>query len=185
VLIPSIGGPERQIAQITGSSVAWTPDAKWLAFADGQPASLYLLSLATGERRRLTIAAAGSDGDDAPVFSTDGRRLAFERHSTIGFGDIYTLALTADFRPVGAPLQMTRTGQAWSPVWTAAGDLVFTINWRLTRMPATPGAEPTPVVDESGSDAAISRQGNRLAYTHSVTDRNIWRGRSWHGWESP
>ncbi len=54
ILIPSIGGPERKLLEITGSSVAWSPDAKWLVFGDGKPASLYLFSVTTGERKRLT-----------------------------------------------------------------------------------------------------------------------------------
>jgi serine/threonine protein kinase/Tol biopolymer transport system component len=181
ILIPSIGGPERKLLEITGRSVAWSPDSKWLAFGDGDPRSLYLLSVATGERRRLTSGAGGSEGDDEPAFSQDGRRLAYRRSSSAASGDIFALPLAADFQPAGVPAQLSRALLPSGLAWTPAGELVFgtfgaNTTLRLLRMPAVPGATPSLVLSENGSSPAISRQGNRLAYSHQVTDFNIWRG---------
>ena len=51
ILIPSIGGTERKLLEITGRSVARSPDSKWLAFGDGDPRSLYPVAMRKPPRR--------------------------------------------------------------------------------------------------------------------------------------
>jgi Tol biopolymer transport system component/predicted Ser/Thr protein kinase len=187
ILIPSIGGPERKLLEITGSSVAWSPDAKWLAFADGNPASLFLLSVTTGERKRLTTPPADSQGDDFPAFSRDGRRLAFLRSMTPSAANIYTLSFGDAFQPVAAPVRLSKPGGISRPVWTADGrDLVFSENDNsvvdnLWRLKAAEGAVPSLVVSDGGIAPAISRQGTRLAFAREITDNNIWRASTHDG----
>ena len=60
LLIPAIGGPERKIAEIFTDEplLAWSPDGNWLAISEKdsetEPFALSLLSVDTGEKRRLT-----------------------------------------------------------------------------------------------------------------------------------
>ena len=126
ILIPSIGGPERKLLEITGNSVAWSPDAKWLVFGDGKARSLYLFSVTTGERKRLTTPPEDSLGADFPAFSPDGRRLAFLRSVSSNSSGIYELSLGGEFQPASTPVELTKAGSLSAPAWTADGrDLVF------------------------------------------------------------
>jgi Tol biopolymer transport system component/predicted Ser/Thr protein kinase len=184
ILIPAIGGPEREIGRLSGGSkVAWTPDGKWLAVADhtsaDQPSALFLLSPATGEKRRLTSPPQTTEGDTDPAFSPDGRRLAFSRSRSTLMSEIYALSLSKDLVPQAEAAQLTReNGWIVEPVWTH-GEIICTMStaagsslWRLS---ASGGALKRLDLAGAGWAPAISREGNRLAYTRDVSDANIWR----------
>ncbi|SPE42398.1 hypothetical protein SBA3_530006 [Candidatus Sulfopaludibacter sp. SbA3] len=69
VLIPSIGGPERRVADLPLlAEIAWTPDGNWLLASgfrgETEPSGIWLISPLSGERRRLT-----SGVDDCPAVS--------------------------------------------------------------------------------------------------------------------
>jgi Tol biopolymer transport system component len=78
-----------------------SPDGRFLALADRESAagveSITLLTIATGEKRRLTSPSAEWPfGDAAPVFSPDGRMLAFGRAAGMLVSDIYVQPLSSD-----------------------------------------------------------------------------------------
>ncbi|MFN7993494.1 MAG: protein kinase, partial [Bryobacteraceae bacterium] len=189
VLIPAIGGPEREVARLSpgvvSSRISWSPDGKWLAVADspsaGQPSSLFLLSPMTGERRRLTTsdpAAAWGDGD--PSFSPDGRRLAFRRSRATAMGEIAVLSLTAESAPQGEVMELTHENAfSGAPAWTPDGrEIVF---WNgipddsLWRLPSSGGAPKRLEIAGVAMAPVISRDGRRLAFTRPLVDLNIWR----------
>jgi len=188
-LIPALGGAERKLADVLpyqvpgdGNSPYYSPDGKSLAIPDRhlaeEPLSLFLLSIETGERRRLTLAPAGSLGDYYPAFSPDGKRLAFVRAPRWSTDDLYVLPLAG-----GEPRRLTFdnltiTGLAWTP---DSREIMFTSRrggstrhlWRVAADGGTPER-----VDTVGADVlspALSPQGNRLAYTQAFDDINIWR----------
>src|SRR4051794_12075521 len=107
-------GPARQVATVTVLPesyfhlrlISWSPDGKWLALSDGPSSggvmSLFLLSIETGEKRRLTFPSADYDDLD-PAFSPDTSHLAFVRYSSWGANasDLYLLELSSDLKPKG------------------------------------------------------------------------------------
>jgi Tol biopolymer transport system component len=125
MLAPSVGGPERKVADIPwvggpermggfwwiAGCPSWTPDSKWLAISTRDslrdPFAIWLLSVAAEERRRLTQPPAGHSGDLSPRFSPDGRALGFFREIADSSFALYLLPLSRDFRPEREPWQPT------------------------------------------------------------------------------
>jgi Tol biopolymer transport system component/DNA-binding winged helix-turn-helix (wHTH) protein len=204
-LIPALGGAaERKLTDIQGlfrvgepagnltiglpaGNLAWTPDSKWLAaggrFAESEAPGLWLISVDTARRRRLTTAPSDWSGDGGPAFSPDGRFLAFVRASTLSVTDIYVLALTSEFAPQGAPRRLTYEQRLLdAPCWTPNGrEVVFSSGFHLgTRslksipMDATSGGTTLLPAGEQATTLSISRHG-RLVYARPVRDTNIWK----------
>ncbi|HSB13827.1 MAG TPA: protein kinase [Bryobacteraceae bacterium] len=194
LLIPALGGPERKVAEVLRRPqrpsipplLAWLPHGDGLVFADASSADestgLFLFSMKTGERRRLTSPPKASVGDSGVAISPDGEKLVFVRTFSFQNSHLYLLALSSDLRPVGEPERIATNLQAcYNPAWTSDGkDIVFSAveqgNERLWRIPASGSAVARPLAaGEGGDDPAISRQGNRLAYRVGATDSNLWK----------
>ena len=192
LLMPAIGGPERQVAEIGPLPPflppryhAWLPDSTGLVVADAsspdEPSALFTLSNETGEKRRLTSPPAESMGDTGPALSPDGRTLAFVRTSRIYFYDLYLLELSEDFTPQGEPRRLTsESRRIASPVWTPdGGEIIFDEMfggglWKISV--SRPGAPVRlTAAGQAALSPAVSRQGNRLAYTREVSDTNFRR----------
>ena len=99
--------------------LAWTPDSKGVVLpweeAGKAGGGLYLISLETEERRRLT----DNKGDAAPALSPDGGILAFSRKNGAG-ADLYLLRLGEGYKPQGEPEKVPSgipyiIGVAWTP----------------------------------------------------------------------
>ncbi len=175
-VVPARGGRERKIAE-GGMGVSWSPDSKTLALA-GLPAEsggIYLLSLETGERRRLT--SPQPYFDSLPVFSPDGRWIAFTRDFGFSAREIFLIPARG-----GTAKQLTFDRKpTYGATWTAnSRELVFSSNrgiggeslWRI----AIAGGSPRRLssTPQSAFYPAISRQGDRLVYTDSFKDTNIY-----------
>ena len=196
-LIPPLGGTERKLAEtrvpfdiMLGTCLAWSPDSRWLAvcdWAEDLPGrlSVFLLSVDSGERRRLTSPPEDSIiGDVLPAFSPDGRMLAFSRYSSGVKADLHLLDLDEDLNPRGEPRRRTFMEQlagAMPQSFTSDGrDIVFSAgsvtNYSLWRVPVSGTASPERLpFGEVGIGPQLSRQGNRLAYTATNLNINIYR----------
>jgi len=192
-LVSPLGPPERKVAEIsrTGAGtdlanrLAWTPDGKRLVVtdrnSDSEALGLFLLSVESGERQRLTSAPDQRFVDSDPAFSPDGGTLAFIRE--VGFvSDVYLLALSEDFQPIGEPKRLTFENQpTFRPIWTSDGrEIIFSSGSFLSpsvfRISVASGKpQPLAGVGEDGSEAAISHRTLRLVYTRELLDANIWR----------
>src|SRR6516225_4615571 len=197
LLIPALGGPERKITEIyttdglAGRHLTWAPNNSSLVISDKddpqQPAALFLLSLDTGQRIRLTSPPAPVKADNSPAFSPDGQTLAFSRVIDAGVSELYLLTVTGSFRPVGEPKRILMENQrADNPAWTEDGRaIVFTSGpnyqqslWKIV----VSGSSSSPVKPEqlgslgaNVSSAAISPRGNRLAFRNFLLRSSISR----------
>lgn len=96
-VIPSLGGPAQKIYSPQAvihwgeRALSWAPDGRSLAFADGVPASIHVLTLDTGHVQRLTTPPQNWDGDADPMFSPDGKQIAFLRSIDGAVRDVYVV----------------------------------------------------------------------------------------------
>ena len=182
-VVPALGGPEQKVADCIASGVGldWSPDGKYLAIIDKparqEPGAIFLVSVESGEKRRLTTPPPQSYTDSDPVFSPDGQALAFIRAARVAVEDVY-LVRTAG----GEPKRLTFDNRRISGLaWTADGrEIVFSSNrggvptlWRVSASGGTP--ERVAAAGRNAYYPSISRRGNRLAYTESFSNTNIWR----------
>jgi len=195
--IPALGGSERRLGEsqakpnlVTGTyspyRATWTPDGKFLAMPDRDsahvPDGIFLVSVDTGEKQRLTSPPVESWGDWSPALSPDGRTLAFIRVAAAsGASDIYLLTLTETRKPAREPQRLTFDERFIVALdWTADGrEVVFSSNraggFSLWKIPITGGsAEPLVPGGEQARSISVSRQSHLLAYARSVINADIW-----------
>ena len=149
----------------------------------GDVQALYLLSVETGEMRKLTdpprecMESLANCGDISPAYSPDGREIAFMRLAKPP--GIYTVTVaTSELKQLNEDYV-----DAWdgSLTWAAdGGSVVFSMyplgGYGLKRIAASGGkTEPVPLIEAEALAPSISRQGNRLAYEKRLSDWNVWR----------
>ncbi len=189
-VVPALGGPERKLYSGTsaffsfyeyGNALSWSPDGRYLAFSGQrslrEPNSIFLLSLESFETRQITSPAAGVLGDSTPAFSPDGKVLAFVRAASSRDVEIYVMPAAG-----GEAKRLTSdNGSGRSLAWTADSHEIVFSSWlygslRLWRVSASGGTpEQLATAGEAASTVAISRQGDRLAYSREFRDTDIWR----------
>lgn len=174
-IMPSNGGPERWISR-GGNGVSWSPDDKMLALSRrGWPTesgAIFLFDLQTGQQRDVTTPKP--DSDSRPVFSPDGRWIAFCRGPSPMRQGVWVVPSQG-----GTARQLTANDKRLLGLtWTAdSRDVVFATEryrdglWRVS----IAGGEPRhlPVSSNSASNPTIS--GSRLVYTESFVDTNIYK----------
>jgi Tol biopolymer transport system component/DNA-binding winged helix-turn-helix (wHTH) protein len=180
-LVPSLGGPERKLGNTPGcNGISWSPNEQVLAFSGKKspdsPWALFLMSLDDMQAHQLTFPSADLIGDQDPVFSPDGKFLAFIRIVGEGTPDIYIAPVS------GGPVRrLTYDKTALAGItWTSDGQKLVFSSYRggsasLWVIPVR-GGEPKrlPLGGAEASGPAISRQGNRLSYTQGDIHPNLW-----------
>jgi len=153
VLIPATGGSERKLTELGQAEeqeitkISWHPGGHWLIVphrnSAHEPAALFLVSVETSEKRRLTSPPGNWRGDESPDISPDGRAVAFARTETLDRSELYLLELSEDLRPIGEPKRITYLQRCSDePVWWpdgnsigfSSGDFhISTTLWRMAR----------------------------------------------------
>jgi len=189
-VISPLGGADRKIADtqvpLLLKTIAWTSDARSLVISEMTSpvcASLFVISVDTGAKRRLTMPPEPSIGDGWPAVSPDGRTVAFARYSQDTSANVYVIPLSG-----GEPRQLTADkASIFGIAWTSDADLVLSSDrggsFRLWRLSANPSsAHSLATYDIAGEDArfpSISRSGTgtppRLAYQRLVENLDIRR----------
>ena len=188
-IVPALGGPERKLLTTSGAKpfglwrfVSWSPDGRFLAFADQGPDqgpyAIFLVSVESLERHKLSAPPAEYLGDGYPVFSPDGKTLAFVRAASANVSDVYLLPVAG-----GEPRRLTFGnpwihGLDWTPdsseiVYSSALLASGNSLWRISASGGAP--ERLALGGENVLGPSISRHGHRLAYQQGVYDSNIWR----------
>ena len=175
-VLPALGGQERKLAEV-GMGVSWSPDSQTLALA-GLPAEsggIFLLSFKTGERHQLTTPHPYFDS--LPIFSPDGRWIAFTRDFGRAAREIFVIAAHG-----GTAKQLTFDREpTYGAAWVGdSREIVFASNrgmggeslWRISVKGGAPVRLSATL--QGGFYPSISRQGSRLAYTESFRDTNIY-----------
>src|SRR5262249_51512749 len=137
---------------------------------------IFLVSLETGEKRRLTSPGEGFDLD--PAFSPDGRSLAYCHYGGNPIARVFLLDLSADRKPSGEPRALTPVtdGPTNHPTWTPDGrEIVCSTPNGLRRTLISGGPSRVVLPGVTGEFPAISRQENRMALVRRSSDSNIWR----------
>ena len=196
-VIPALGGAERRVATFVLDSsrrstrLSWSPDGKWVAVGGkasaAEPFGIWLVEIDGTEKRRLTTPPSPEWlADVGPVFSPDGRRIAFIRNKATNSA-LFALALSSAMAPVGEPVQVVRdprrsiVGLAWTPdgrsvVYSSGGHVAPT---RLEQLALTAASKPAgqPRIlpfGERGNQLSIARTG-RLVYSALLRDANFWK----------
>jgi len=184
ILVPPFGGLERVLARSrlfhSETGIGWSPDSQSLVFSESGAdtkltAHITLLSVLTGERRRLTSPAPGTIGDHGAVFSPDGSRIAFVRYRAAESSELYVMKVDSAGPPellLAVESKLERI--AWNP---RENEIVYAANGYLWRVPVD-GAERRPAIVDGvigpARDLNISGSG-RLVYATATIDMNIWR----------
>jgi serine/threonine protein kinase/Tol biopolymer transport system component len=188
-MIAPLGGPERRLGELHVRNsyvdppfLAWMPDGRSLVVVDspdaGDAEALFILSVETGEKHRLTSPQASSDGQTGPAVSSDGRSIVFFQS-----GEIYLLTLKEDLTPSANPRRLTESAlAAQQPTWSHNGkEILFSASRRLWRLSvsAPEARAQIPFVGQDAFMPVLSHtQGDnstRLIYVRSTIDPNIWR----------
>lgn len=159
------GGPE---------AIAWSPDSKELCYtavtdrmeAISTNADLFIVPATGGEARRIT---SGGGFDTDPVYSPDGKYIAYRSQSRAGYEADKWRVMLYD-RSTGTHTSLTdnfdRSAEsiAWAPdsksLYFNGEDRAHVPIWTIQ---ATPGATPKVIIRESyNGEFALSRDGKIL-----------------------
>jgi Tol biopolymer transport system component len=172
--ISAIGGPERKLTSAffdyaTHMSLSWSNDDRLLTYGDGD--TLTHLDRHSGEQRKLTK-LAGCNGFWSPVFSPDGTQIAFLCWKN-GLVSVFLM------RPDGTGAhELTKDVNIPQLLaWSADGKRVLLTNRRTNQLidvDVESGKESTLAFTQDAGEPAVARRGNRLAYTRTHENVNIW-----------
>jgi Tol biopolymer transport system component len=188
MVVPAVGGVERRLAGLSNvhyHGFDWSPDGATQAFVDKASeddlGSIFLFNIPTEWRERLTMPPSGGMGDRSPVFSPDGTKLAFVRWREGPRNEIHLVDLDSGETKRLATHDAVIRDLDWLPDGSAlvfSSDTVFPSGEPRARrgLWAVPvsGGKPSPY-DFAENARGISVAGNRLVYSRSVADSNIWR----------
>lgn len=157
----------------------WSPDGRTLAYSDAGPGEApRIVPFDVASKVARPIAISGSSaGDVKPVFSPDGKRIAFIRNDALGRQQIAVVDLLRDAETtvLTAFPQQVR-GLDWAPdgdslIYSARSGRRF----RLWRVPAGSGA-PEPLLVEGGDlfNPSVASNG-RIVVEDVEQDRDVWR----------
>jgi Tol biopolymer transport system component/DNA-binding winged helix-turn-helix (wHTH) protein len=184
-VVSALGGPERKLRStrvpfMIAVPISWSPDGKWIAYNDiprgEEHPRIYLLSLETLESSQIPHAPK-CIAESLPAFSHSGNDLAYEcLHSWQEFG-IYSITLSGGSPKLVAIHPNFPVGIAWS---TDDQRLLFSEGPSgndavLNEITLADGQIRQIPLGQSATMPTVSPKGDRLAYSASSDNINIWR----------
>lgn len=182
LLMPSSGGATRTIGKCFADlmpSYSWHPDARHL-IATGvgdtpqAAAAFRVLDLATGNWTRLPYAKGETDVDMTPVYSPDGRWIAFQRN--ISLSDLWRVPAAGGTPERLTQLRINVYGIAWAPDsrsivfggYRDDGSVLLRLDLASRRVDALGTAEP------DAAYPAIARNAASMAFMLNTSHAGIW-----------
>jgi Tol biopolymer transport system component/DNA-binding winged helix-turn-helix (wHTH) protein len=196
LVIPPLGGAERRLRVLgpripmgevgAPAPISWTPDGRWLAVADrdsaGEPRAIWLISIDTGERRRLTSPPDPAVADSNPSVSPDGRWLAVSRGRVSQYAQRpHVLPLTEGWKPGAGPQPLRAAANSISGIaWASPKEIVYSggggATGHLWRVDVSGQKAPIRLgFSEDALSPSISAGSHRLAYAWRIPESHIWR----------
>jgi Tol biopolymer transport system component/DNA-binding winged helix-turn-helix (wHTH) protein len=183
-VMPASGGNPRRVAALDGPAnyrPAWTPDGHALVVMHANPPDwppgLFRVELDSGSMRRLIEPEPASTGDWCPLYSPNGRLLAY-LHNTGSrrLSSLNVVPVDGSGMPSG-PSRRIETGSTGFSDFTWSSDgtsLIGSTPSGLVRVPLAGGTiQPLPFPD--GSQPAIAPRGDRMLYMRPLRDTDIFR----------
>lgn len=177
ILTVSAKGGEESKFWYGAEGVSWSPDGTALVVSGLPPESggIFRVAVKTGLRTRLTRSPIYLDA--LPIFSPDGRWVAFTRSFSPRARELFVVSANG-----GSERQLTFDRRpTYGAAWTANSEEIIFSSDRsrggetLWRIPLGGGTPRRLSATLSGAFyPAISKAGNRLVYTESFLDTNIY-----------
>ena len=186
-VVSALGGPERKLRSTQMpwdpfSIISWSPDGKWIAFANVLPgedhASIHLLSVETLETRQIPMSPK-CFGEGLPAFSHSGEHLAYWCFRSVAETVLYSLPTPEGKPKLIAIFREFPEGLTWS-----ADDkrLIYSLHPfgddgspELGEVNVADGSTKRLAFAGSAFRPTVSRKGDKLAYSSSSTNVKIWR----------
>jgi Tol biopolymer transport system component/DNA-binding winged helix-turn-helix (wHTH) protein len=190
-VVPALGGPERKLRSTrvpgdwtdSSSMISWSPDGKWLAFADVLPREegvigTYLLSTETLEATEIPINPM-CIGEGLPAFSHSGEYLAYWCLRTSYDAVLYSLPIRGGQPKTISSFRAFPNGLTWS-----ADDkrLIYSLSFlgsglsdELGEVKVENGSPKKLAFPGSAMLPTVSSKGNKLAYIYGFTHSDILR----------
>jgi Tol biopolymer transport system component/DNA-binding winged helix-turn-helix (wHTH) protein len=183
--VPALGGPERKLLSTRVSEndfaiISWSPDGKWIAFADRLPSEehtkIYLLSTETLETRRIPTSPMCVT-EALPAFSHNGEYLAYGCFRSEDEAALYSLPLPDGEPKMIVPFLVNPNGLTWS-----ADDKKLIYSRYLGRgsdeldeVTVASGSVKRLALEGSAMRPTVSPRGDKLAYNSLSVSSTIWR----------
>lgn len=189
--IASLGGTERRVYSLGGDArggpdakISFTPDGKYFVVTDGHALTLVQFETGTSRKLELGVTAKGHMHPGAPAISPSGNRIAAIFSGASEGDSIYVAPLdtSSNTSASGNPRRLVRSrfGALSSVAWAKDGEALFYTDSRegpsrLFRIWADGGGGPAMAVPGIGDHIGqISTVADRLIYTYSYQDWNLW-----------
>jgi Tol biopolymer transport system component/DNA-binding winged helix-turn-helix (wHTH) protein len=168
--------------QLNYRHLDWSPDGRFLVVDDksteADPLSLYLISVRSGNKIRLTYPNMDIIGDVAPRFSPDASQIAFIRLKYRLQNDVFVVPVIG-----GEQRRLTTTSSRLADVdWSSNHSLIYSGEssgefhfWRVGLLPSVSQSEiDSSIATEMPPDFSISRHSGQMVLSAYEPDLNIW-----------